>query len=155
MADEQDLAGAHKRFAVDCYNAAWELLERADRTPEEDRRMLSAAFASRHHWDALGRPEQTCVGDWMVANVASRLGFAGVALTYARAAVDAAEANDGFADYVLASCYEGMARAFACAGDDAERDRFVEACKGALARIAEDDDRAVIEDQLRSVPGYR
>lgn len=150
-----DPVATHRPHAAALYNRAWELLETADRTPEQDREMIAAAFGSRYHWQLAGGPEQIAVGDWMIANVAARLGLADTALLFARAAVEAAEAHDEFADYVLASCYEGMARAQATAGNDAERDRYIELSKKALQRIEEDDDRQVIEDQLRSVPGYR
>ena len=53
--------------------------------------MLAVAAASRQHWvDANGTDENLAVADWQVAHTASLAGFADVALSYAKAAVDRA-----------------------------------------------------------------
>src|SRR5436189_157988 len=40
----------HKALSVDCFNRAWELLDKKDRTKEDDERMISMAHASLAHW---------------------------------------------------------------------------------------------------------
>jgi hypothetical protein len=35
-----DMDKAHRYFAADCFNKAWELIEKPDRTPDDDERML-------------------------------------------------------------------------------------------------------------------
>jgi hypothetical protein len=45
-----DTEKAYRYFAADCFNKAWELIEKADRTPEDDERMLRLAQASLWHW---------------------------------------------------------------------------------------------------------
>ena len=35
-----DLTLAHRHFAVECYNQAWDLINKADRTPEQARMRL-------------------------------------------------------------------------------------------------------------------
>ena len=47
---EFDLAAAHRYFAADCFNKAWELMEKTDRTPAEDDEMLRLSLASHYHW---------------------------------------------------------------------------------------------------------
>ena len=45
-----DLPTAHRHFAATCFNAAWELIDKPDRTPAEDEQMLLRTFASFYHW---------------------------------------------------------------------------------------------------------
>jgi hypothetical protein len=49
-----DLAQAHRWFAIQCNNLAWQLAEQADRTPDELEDLISAAHASRYHWSNVG-----------------------------------------------------------------------------------------------------
>ena len=48
--DPFDPAGAHKVFSAEAFNSAWDLIEKADRTPEDDELMISLAHASAWHW---------------------------------------------------------------------------------------------------------
>jgi len=146
-------AEQHRRFAVATFNAAWELMNKNVRTRDEDDEMLATTFASRYHWGKIGGPEQLATADWQVARAASLAGLPELALRFAERALERTE-DAGLRDYHIASRYEGLARAHACAGNDAERDRYIARAKEALANISDADDREVIERQLSSVPGY-
>jgi hypothetical protein len=115
--------------------------------------MLLAAFASRYHWEAVGTEENRVVGDWQIARVASLLGFAPIAMRFARSALDRA-VEQGFEGWLLASCHEGMARAHACAGNDSERDRHIRTAARLLDNVDDPGERNLVESQLESVPGY-
>jgi hypothetical protein len=45
---------AHRWFAVECNNRAWDLVEKSDRTVEETERMIHAAHAALWHWRKVG-----------------------------------------------------------------------------------------------------
>jgi len=45
-----DMPAAHKYFAAQCFNAAWDLIEKPDRTPEEDEQMIQLTQTSNWHW---------------------------------------------------------------------------------------------------------
>jgi hypothetical protein len=141
----------HRRFAVELYNAAWDLVDSPTRTRAEDDELLAAAFASRFHWGRVGSEEQFAVGDWFIGHVAAHLGLPELALRYSTLALERTEAN-GFGGWLLASAYEGMARANECAGNGAERERFAALCREALEAVDDPEEREVIEDQLLSVP---
>jgi tetratricopeptide (TPR) repeat protein len=49
-----DLLKAHRWFAIELNNRAWELIEAPARTAEETAEMITAAHASRYHWNACG-----------------------------------------------------------------------------------------------------
>jgi hypothetical protein len=148
-----DASTWHRIFAASCFNQAWDLIEKADRTTEDDAAMLAATFASRHHWDVVGTDENRVVGDWQIAHVASLLGMADVSLTYARAALDRA-VEHGFEGWRLASCHEGMARAHACSGNSSERDRHMKTARILLDKVDDPGERNLVLAQLESVPGY-
>ncbi len=143
----------HRIFAASAFNQAWDLIEKSERSSEEEAAMLMASFASRHHWEAVGTDENRVVGDWQIAHVASILGFASLSLCFARAALDRA-VEQGFEGWRLASCHEGMARAHACSGDLAERDRHIRAARRLLDSVDDPEERGLVESQLQSVPGY-
>ena len=45
-----ELPAAHKYFAAQCFNAAWDLIEKSDRSPEEDEQMIQLTQTSNWHW---------------------------------------------------------------------------------------------------------
>jgi hypothetical protein len=141
----------HRRFAVDAFNRTWELIDQEGRSAEDERQMLAAAFTSRYHWGEVGGPEQWWMGDWQIAHVASLLGEAGLALSYATMALERVQ-DEGWTGWRLASAYEGMARACASAGDGEGRDRFVDLAGEALEGEADPEEREVMARQLASVP---
>ncbi|MGH2830414.1 MAG: hypothetical protein ACRDJM_08005 [Actinomycetota bacterium] len=149
--DEQTAAW-HRRFATELFNNTWALMDAPGRSAAEDRQMLASAFASRLHWEAVGTPVNKAVGDWQISRVCALLGMADLAVRYASLALRAALSKEGMPDYMLASAYEGMARAHACAGDAAERERFLALANESLELIGDDEDRRLIEGQIASVP---
>jgi len=144
----------HRQMGAATFNRAWELIEKPNRSPEEDAEMLATTFASRYHWAQVGGDEQRATGEWQIAHIASLLHLPDLALRYARSTLEVTERN-GWGDWRLASAYEGMARAHAAAGDAAERDRHVALSKEILETVEDPEDRNQIAEQLQTVPGYR
>jgi hypothetical protein len=142
----------HRALAVGAYNGCWELLERA-RTPDEDLELLELALASRHHWRKVGGPQQLAIADWMVSRCFAVLGDPALSLRFASSAL-AAEPEDAPA-WMRASLLEGLARAHAVSGDQGARDAAERRAREALALEPDAEDRAVIEDQLDSLPDAR
>jgi hypothetical protein len=140
-----------RQIAGALFNRTWTLIEKP-RTSEEDREMLATAFASRLHWQGIGSDENLAVGDWLIAHVASRLGYADLALDFAAAAHERT-VRAGLADWVLASSLEGLARAHAVAGHEDERDDYVARARQALESVDDVEDRELIESQIATVPG--
>ncbi|HEV3328816.1 MAG TPA: hypothetical protein VGZ33_05415 [Acidimicrobiales bacterium] len=139
----------HRVLAVAAFNSSWELLER-ERTEEEDLELLEVALASRHHWRHEGGPQQLAIADWMVSRCFAELGDGTLALRFARSAL-VEEPPDGPA-WLRASLLEGLARAHAANGDWGERDDAAARAVAALAAEDDEEDRALIEAQLASVP---
>ncbi len=146
MTDQQ------RGFAVQYYNQTWDLIDQAGRTPGDDRRMLTLAMASRALWDDIGGDEQLITGNWQVAHVAALTGHADLSLDFAAAAYERASDTD-VPLWLKASTCEGLARAHAAAGHEAERDAWVLKARELLEQVDDADDRVLIEEQLATVVG--
>lgn len=139
--------GRERRLAVDMFNHVWTLLDRPDRTREQDDEMLHAAHASRHHWAAVGTAAHLARGEWQCSRVYSVLGRPEPALHHAQRCLDLCVEN-GIADWDLAFAYEALARAHRVAGNREEFERNLELARDAGTRIAEDEDRQLLEQNL-------
>jgi exoribonuclease II len=152
MTDPLDPA-EQRALAVRLFNRSWELLE-SPRDAAADRELLASSLASRLHWQGIGTDENLAAGDWLVAHVASHLGYADLALDFAAAAHERATAADPpVPAWLVASTQEGLARAHAVAGHDDERDRWAADARTTLQDVDDDEDRELIESQLSTVPG--
>jgi hypothetical protein len=153
-ADLPDLTAAENRAqAARLFNRTWELLE-SPRSPADDRAMLACALASRLHWTGIGSDENYAAGDWLVAHVASHLGYADVALDFAASAYETAvSAEPAVPAWLVASVQEGLARAHGAAGQAEERDRFAADARRTLETVDDTEDRELIAGQLASIPG--
>ena len=142
---------AHRYFAVQCFNAAWELIDKKDRSPDDEVEMLERAMASRWHWGFVGGAEQLATGDWQIAHCASLIGLGVLAQVYAERAFLTCE-QEGWSDWRRASMLEGMARAAAAAGDLSAHAKYYALAEAAVADIAADSDRDLIASQFATVP---
>lgn len=150
MAD--DSSAWHRRFAVEQFNRTWDLIDKPDRTTDDDLDMILAATTSRWHWAQVGEAENVATGDWQVAHVASLLGHGDLAQSFAKRNLRTALA-EGWSGWRLASAHEGMARACAAVGDPAGRDRHVSAAGQALADEDDPESAQLVAEQLRTIPG--
>jgi DNA-binding transcriptional MerR regulator len=140
-----------RTLAADLFNHTWTLLEKPDRTPEQDDEMMHSAHASRYHWGEIGEPVNFARGEWQCSRVYAVLGRPESALWHARRCVAIYEAN-GIAGWDIASGYEAMARAYLTAGNLAEVAVWKAMAQAALDIVEDTDDREVIEGDLATLP---
>ena len=141
----------HRPLAVATYNACWVLLEKTQRTADEDAELLTNAFASRYHWSQLALGQNMIIADWMVSRAAAATGNGELAVSFAQRANDATDENSP--DWLVASSAEGMARAYGAVGNSAMRNEWVRCAQSLVAAIGEDVDRKIIADQLADLLG--
>jgi DNA-binding transcriptional MerR regulator len=144
-------AGDERRMAIDLFNGVWRLLEKEDRSTEDDDRMLHMAHASRYHWGQIGAPENFSRGEWQCSRVYAVLGRAEPALHHARRGLEICRAH-GIGDWDLAYAYESLARATAVAGDKDQARAWTEQALAAAEDIAQDEDRELVLSDLESIP---
>lgn len=144
---------AHLHFAVDFHSQTWELMEKAERTPEEDARMENFAHASLAHWRTAGTAVRRQRGEWLLSRVYALLNQPQACLRHALRCAEILHANpDEMKDFDTAFVYEAVARASALGGDWKEAQRFMGRALEAGEKIADPEDREVFFDQLKTGP---
>lgn len=146
-----DVTEAHRYFAKAIHGETWKLHDRADRTAEDDSRMLDAAYASSYHWRQVGTPVNRQRAEWLIARVCCVLGYVEAALRHAKLALDLTEKHrDLMEDFDFAFAYEGWARACALAGRRDEAARYKRLALEAGKAIKDEEDHRIFEDDFRS-----
>jgi len=141
---------AHKKFAVDLFNLVWSLMDKKDRTKEEDDKMVHAAHASRYHWGEIGTPLEFERGEWQISRVYAILKRPQQALYHAQRCLEICKTNN-FGDFDIAFAYEAMARAHAMAGQKEESERHIQLAKEAGEKIKEKGDRDYFFSELGTI----
>jgi hypothetical protein len=129
-----------RKLAGELFNRVWELMEKPNRTPEEDDEMIHAAHASRYHWGAIGNAENWARGEWQISRVYTVLGRGEPAVAHAQRCLEMCRQH-GLADWDLAYAYESLARAHKTAGHAAEAAKFKKLAHAAGDQITEADER--------------
>jgi tetratricopeptide (TPR) repeat protein len=112
------LLEAQEKFAKSIYNGIWKLLGKPDRSPSEDEDMLLSAFASLYHWKQIGNQVNLQRGYWMISRVYLTVGNKSSALEWAKKCAGVSKTHpEAMEDFDLAYAEEGLARAYALAGD--------------------------------------
>ena len=71
-----DVDAAHKHFSVTCFNKAWELIDKTDRSPEEDEQMIRLSMAAMWHWTQRDdfTPKNASIGYWQLSRIFALVG---------------------------------------------------------------------------------
>lgn len=142
----------HRQLSADCFNGVWELLEKKNRTPEEDILLCEMAHASLFHWlqrdDLL--PDNLSIGYWQVSRVYSILNRGEEALRYAKDCVSVSESAE-LAPFYRGYAYEALARAAKVLGDEELRASSLKAANQCLAEVETDSDAQVLKADLKSL----
>lgn len=143
----------HRTLGADLFNRTWTLMEKEDRTPDETDEMIHCAHASAYHWFQVGTQANRSRSEWQCSRVHVVAGQFEQALYHARRCHELVEANaDGsMEDWDLPGAYEALARAHLAVGDAAEAARWATLGREATARIADEDDRRVIEADFATI----
>jgi tetratricopeptide (TPR) repeat protein len=145
-----DLAAAHRYFAADCFNRAWDLIDKSQRTPEEARLMEALSHSSIFHW--LSRadctPENLSVGYWQASRIQALLGNAAEARRHAETCLDYSPTLEPF---YIGYAYEALARAESLAGETGKAKEHLESAQSYAARIASEEHRGMLLKDLESM----
>jgi hypothetical protein len=140
----------HKALGIELFNFTWTLLDKKERSLEEDETMVHAAHASRFHWSKVGKPVNFARGDWQVSRVYSVLGRAEPALHHAQRVLAVCEEH-GIGDFDLAFAHEALARAYAVFGHRTKATEHLARAKELTAAVKEADDREILEKDLATI----
>jgi hypothetical protein len=141
-----------RRLGVDLFNKTWTLLEKHDRTPEDDVEMVHCVHASAYHWLQVGTAANRARSEWQCSRVYAVLGLSWPAVQYARRCLEIVESSPAeMEQFDLPAAYEALARAHAVAGDADESRRYAELGRAATAEIADEDDRRIMEADFATI----
>jgi hypothetical protein len=143
---------AQRKFAVDLFNLTWDLMDKSDRSPTEDARMVHAAHASRYHWGEIGTPLNFARGDWQLSRVYAVLGQGEQAVNYAKSSLELCQEH-GYGDFDLAFAYEALARGYAKMGDKNQTEKFMQLANEAGDAITKTEDREYFFSELGTISG--
>ena len=140
-----DTINAHMNFSTTCFNDAWELLDRANRSEDDNQRMIHLAHASLYHW--LQRPDVTdqniAIGYWLLARVYATLRQPVPAFINAEQALRYSENLPAF---YQAYAHEALARAAAISGDRQRLKAHMNLAKEYLLQLDESDRNQLLDD---------
>lgn len=140
-----------RTLATRLFNRCWALLEQAERSEDDDVELLTSAFSSRFHWLITGAPEQWIISDWMVARAAGAVGEADLSLTFAKRANGAAREGET-PDWLVASTAEGVARAYAIAGNAVEFNNWSALATRLIDVIVDPESKSLVASQFADIP---
>lgn len=150
------LREAQESFAKTTYNGIWALLEKKDRTPSEDEDLILMAYSSLYHWKQIGTEVNLQRGYWMISRVYQVLGDSQQALDWAHRCQQITDKYPGkMEDFDLAYAREGLARAYALAGDLEKAKKEYDLAAELGESIEDPEDRQIFINDFESGNWYQ
>jgi tetratricopeptide (TPR) repeat protein len=145
-----DLTAAHRYFSADCFNKAWDFIDKVGRTAEEDEEMIRLSQAALWHWTRREdcKRANLSIGYWQLSRVYALVGKAEEARHYGRVCL---EQSQGESAFLLAYAYEALARAEKVAGRTVESARYLAEAMRLAENIADLKERELLLTDLKTV----
>lgn len=147
MDTENTLYDIHKKFAVDCFNKCWDLIDKKERTHYEELNMIYLAHVSRYHWGEIGSVVEFLRGEWQISHVYAVLQNGEMSLFHGLESLNLCLDNsiDGFD---LCFAYEAVARGYKLLNNEEKFNQFLSLAKITAESIADVEDRKYFLSQL-------
>ena len=149
---EFDLDAAHRYFSADCFNKAWDLIDKPNRTPEENEEMIRLSVTSIWHWTERKDHTKTnlSVGFWQLSRIYALLGQVDDARQYGQKSLNLVQDDEGLPFY-RAYANEALARAELVAGNHSKKEAYLKEAQRLAAGIADPEDRKQLLDDLGTI----
>lgn len=138
-----------RKLAAKLFNETWRLLDKVDRTAEEDTLMVHCAHASRFHWEAVGNASNLAIGEWQISRVYSVVALGEAALHHARLCMQYCDTHS-FRPFMKACAHEAMARAFSLSDKTAARVHY-QAALDLIPSIEDQEERNILQSDLLTI----
>ena len=147
-----DLSLAHRYFAAECFNRAWDLINKAERTPEEDEQMIRLSLASHWHWTQRAdcTQENLSIAYWQTSRVYALLGQTDNARRYARLCLEASRGED-VPLWCLGYAYEALARSELVAGNLTSMSEYLREALSIAEAITDPETRQMLLADLETI----
>lgn len=146
----EELKKFHNYMATKLFNDTWELLDKEERTSEEDMLMIHTAHASLFHWLQFGQPKNFSIGQWQISRVYADLKMGQSALKHGLANVDLCHKNN-LTGFELAYAYESVARAYKILGNDTQKENYLNKAKSETNTISDPEEKEYLLSDLKTI----
>ncbi|NHJ01186.1 MAG: hypothetical protein EAX86_03545 [Candidatus Heimdallarchaeota archaeon] len=160
MSDEEKLSRIewHRKMAVQFFNQTWDILDKKERTEDDNNRMIHLTHGSALHWNIVvesGKysdcgPLNLERGEWQISRVYSVVGNLESALYHAQRCLKICKANK-IEDFDIAFAYEAMARVFSLSGNTSETEKYIKLAQEAGTAIKDEKDKEYFFNELSSI----
>jgi hypothetical protein len=150
--DGFDKTLAHREFSTDCFNRAWDLIEKPDRTMEDDATLLHLVHASVWHWRQRAdcKPRNLSIGYWQISRAYAVVGDAANAKRFGEICLlHSSNEPPFFSGYA----HEALARAAMVAHDHGAMARHLVEAGKLATQVTEADDSAMLQKDLDALAG--
>ena len=141
----------HLFFAASANNVAWTLAE-LGAGEVKHRDLLNAAHAAAWHWQQIGNEQQRMRALMLLAQAHAQAGLGATALAYASEMRAYFLAAPGTPDWEVAFTHVVHAHAASAAGATPQHVSSYALALQAVADVADEEDRAIVQRVLRHVP---
>jgi hypothetical protein len=147
-----DLAAAHRYFSAGCFNLAWDLINKSERTPQENEQMLRLSLASHWHWTQRAdcTEENVSIAYWQTSRVYAVLGQAENARRYAEWCLEVSSGGD-VPLWCLGYAYEALARTELAAGNLTSMSEYLREALGVAEAITDPETRQMLLADLETI----
>jgi hypothetical protein len=149
---EFDLERAHRFFSADCFNRAWDLIDKPTRTADEGRAMLRLGLTSLWHWTQ--RPDCTStnlsIAYWQVSRIYALLKQTESAREYGELCLDVSQSADVLPFY-LGYAYEALARAESVAPNPEKMKEYLKKAHQVSETMTDPEARKQLLDDLATI----
>jgi tetratricopeptide (TPR) repeat protein len=144
-----DLQSAHRYFSAQCFNQAWALIKKPNRTPEDNEAMISLSHASHYHWTQREDYSSTnrSIALWQLAHIYTLLGRMEQARNYADLCLQASR-EEGVEVVFLGYAYEALARTEKMAGNLGKAQQYLASALEQAEKTDDEEDRQMLLDDL-------
>jgi hypothetical protein len=121
-----DLKAAHKYFSAECFNRAWDFIDKPARSTSDGDRMLQLSIASLWHWTQREdcSPTNLSVGYWQVSRAYALLRQADQARHYGQLCLESSQ-GEGVESFYRGYAYEALARAELVADNEDGMEKYL------------------------------
>ncbi len=139
-----------KHFSTHCFNEAWKLIDKKERTPKETEDMVHFAMASLYHWskreDCTDR--QKSIGSWQVSHSYALAGNLNQAERYGKLCLEFSENKEPF---YVGYAHEALATAYGLNGNTNLKDEHLQIAKQLCDQINNEEEKDLLHADLNTI----
>lgn len=150
VASAVDQPAAHRYFSTACFNAVWNLIDKAERTPDEDEGMIFLAHASAWHWTQREdcSPRNLSISYWQLSRVYAIIGQGERAEHYGQRCLAISREEEPF---YLGYAHEALARAAAIQNNSGKMNEHLRQARDFAEAVSDIEEKKVLLADLATV----